>query len=99
MLVYSVYDNTKDRNSTVLDALTALEAIACARKIIKEKIQDIGIPTPSTESRYNNLKADLSYIDMNMFEHLIISFTDTTPNGYVSVVAQDVKIRKKNEYD
>lgn len=99
MLVYSVYDNMKDRNSTVFDALTALEAISCARRIIEARIQNIGIPTPSTESRYNDLKTDLSYIDMKMFEHLIFSFTDTTPNGYVSVVARDVQTRKKSEYD
>lgn len=38
MLVYAVYDNMKNPNSVVLDALTALEAIACAREIILEKI-------------------------------------------------------------
>lgn len=90
MLVYSVYDNMKDQTSVVLDALTALEAISCARNILIGRIKDIGIPTPSTEYKYNNLKEDLNYIDMKMFEHLIISFTDTTPNGYVSVVAREV---------
>lgn len=92
MLVYSVYDNIKNQDSPVLvlDALTALEAISCARNILISRIKDIGIPTPSTECRYNDLKADLNYIDMNMFEHLIIEFKDTTPNGYVSVVARKV---------
>lgn len=90
MLVYSVYDNMKNPNPVVLDAITALEAIACAREIILAKIKDIGIPTPSTESQYNNLKADLNYTDMKMFEHLLFSFADTTPNGYVSVVVREV---------
>ena len=90
MLVYSVYDNMKNQDSSVLDALTALEAIACARKIIETRIQDIGIPTPSTESRYSDLTADLNYTDIKMFGHLINSFTDTTPNGYVSVVVREV---------
>ncbi len=90
MLVYSVYDNMKDQNSTVLDALTALEAIVCSKKIIEARIQDIGIPTPSKESLLNDLEAELHYIDMKMFEHLILDFKDTTPNGYVSVVARDV---------
>lgn len=90
MLVYSVYDNMKNPNSVVLDALTALEAIACAREIILAKIKYIGIPTPSTESQYNNLKADLDYTDMEMFTHLLFSFTDTTPNGCVSVAVREV---------
>lgn len=90
MLVYSVYDNMKNPNSVVLDALTALEAIACAREIILAKIKNIGIPTPSTESQYNNLKADLNYTDMKMFEHLLFSFADTTPNGCVSVAVREV---------
>lgn len=90
MLVYAVYDNMKNPNSVVLDALTALEAIACAREIILTKIQDIGVPTPSTESQYNDLKADLNYTDMEMFTHLLFSFADTTPNGYVSVAVREV---------
>jgi len=90
MLVYAVYDNMKNPDSKVLDALTALEAIACARDIVKTRIHDIGIPTPLTEDIYNDLKADLNYTDMKMFEHLINSFTDTTPNGYVSVIAREV---------
>ena len=90
MLVYSVYDNMKNPDSTVLDALTALEAISCARNILIGRIKDIGIPTPSTECTYNDLKADLNYTDMKMFEHLILGFTDTTPKGYVSVVAREV---------
>lgn len=90
MLVYSVYDNMKDQDSTVLDARTALEAVSCARNILIGRIGDIGIQTPSTESMYNDLKADLNYIDMEMFGHLINSFTDTTPNGYVSVVVREV---------
>ena len=90
MFVYSVYDNMKNPNSVVLDALTALEAIACAREIILAKIQDIGVPTPSTESRYNDLKADLNYTDMKMFTHLLFSFADTTPNGCVSVAVREV---------
>lgn len=92
MLVYSVYDNMENQDSPVLvlDALTALEAISFARDILIGRIKDIGIPTPSTEYKYNNLKADLNYVDMEMFEHLIIEFTDTTPNGYVSVVARKV---------
>lgn len=90
MLVYSVYDNTKNPDSTVLNALTALEAISCVRNILIDRIKDIGVPTPSTESQYNDLREDLNYTDMNMFEHLIISFTDTTPNGYVSVVAREI---------
>ena len=90
MLVYSVYDNMKDQNSTVLDALTALEAISCARNILIGRIKDIGIPTPFTESRYNDLTEDLNYTDISMFGHLINSFTDTTPNGYVSIVVREV---------
>lgn len=90
MLVYSVYDNMKNPDSVVLNALTALEAISCVRNILIDRIKDIGVPTPSTESRYNDLREDLNYTDMNMFEHLIIGFTDTTPNGYVSVVAREI---------
>ena len=90
MFVYSVYDNMKNPNSVVLDALTALEAIACAREIILAKIQDIGVSTPSTESQYNDLKADLNYTDMKMFTHLLFSFADTTPNGCVSVAVREV---------
>lgn len=90
MLVYSVYDNMKNMDSAVLNASTALEAISCSRDILIGRIKDIGIPTPSTEHEYNDLKADLNYIDMKMFEHLIFNFTDTTPNGYVSVVVREV---------
>lgn len=90
MLVYSVYDNMKNPDSIVLDALTALEAISCARDILIGRIGDIGIPTPSTEHTYNDLKADLDYVNMKMFEHLLFSFTDTTPKGYVSVVVREV---------
>lgn len=90
MLVYSVYDNMNNQDSAVLDALTALEAISCARNILIGRINDIGIPTSSTKYRCNDLTADLNYTDMNMFEHIINGFTDTTPNGYVSVVVREV---------
>ena len=80
----------KDQDSIVLDALTAPEAISCVRNILIGRIKDIGIPTPSTESRYNDLKADLNYTDMKMLGNLINSFTDTTPNGYVSVAVREV---------
>lgn len=104
MLVYSVYDNMKNPNSVVLDALTALEATACAREIILAKIKDIGIQTPSTESQYNDLKADLNYTDMEIWKclHIFFSVSQIQHQMVICLLLYekfDVQIRKENEYE
>lgn len=87
--VYFIYDSSKSLFTPIFKCETINESIKKVREIIEDKLLKIGIPTPSTCDRFNDLKRDLQYCDTKLYIATQEEMFETVSCGEVFINIKD----------